>query len=614
MTGMTVLLLSLSPRLSLAVGVVGHRFDKIDPQDEAAIGKAISFALSQMHQVLDVIRSQQDKHVYADESPLLSLVSSLAEGADTIAARAALAADWELDAVLPFPVDKVGSEADGTTDRRLLEQARCVMTLPPLQSKGSDTGTKEKAYELAARILLGQSDVLIAVWDGQGSDGRGGTRETIDRAVRFRIPIIHISPRGREVPRLIWSGFDELPDVERRIEDMVRLPLLPLDPGRSEEADVYKLVAGVVLPPIFRAVQKDIDSMRYGKRELNAFRWFRDRQTKRDVAAERESASALREQLAPLLPAELAVNESPAPHAVAIERLVQAFAAADVTAKTNARLFRLAVFGVAFFASAALVSAAAATILGKDRHGVAVGVEIVCILLMIGVTAIGTRFGWHGHWMDAREVAERLRLAVVFWTVGVWPFPAVSAGDGWIDRYVRAYVREQSVFDNGGHPGWVADVRRALRGLLVGQIAYHEDLAQRMNRMNHRLEAGSRLGLRLVIATLLLYAVAFVFPGWVPHWLAEPLHRFEHYLSTWTITLSAVSFMAYILRTTLDFEGIAKRSERMAYHLGHQLEIGDRQGDSIEPVYAYADGLAQIILDDLNRWRTTVESRVLAMP
>jgi hypothetical protein len=269
---------------------------------------------------------------------------------------------------------------------------------------------------------------------------------------------------------------------------------------------------------------------------------------------------------------------------------------------------------VFFFASAALVSAATATILGEEKHGAAVGVEIVCIVLMIALTLTGTRLGWHGHWIDTREVAERLRLALVFWTVGVWPFPAVSAGDGWIDRYVRAYVREQSVFDNRDRPGWLADVRRALRGLLVGQIGYHKDLTRRMSRTNLLLEIGSVLGLGMVLVPLALFTAAFVFPGLVPKPLVEHFHHYEHYLSTWTITLSAVSFMAYGLRTTLDFEGIAKRSELMTHHLSRQLEIGDRQGDSIEPVYAYADGLARIILEDLNRWRTTVESRVLAMP
>ena len=40
------------------------------------------------------------------------------------------------------------------------------------------------AYEAAAYTVVDQSDVVIAVWDGGPSGGRGGTTDTMEAAAR----------------------------------------------------------------------------------------------------------------------------------------------------------------------------------------------------------------------------------------------------------------------------------------------------------------------------------------------------------------------------------------------------------------------------------------------
>ncbi|WP_185748864.1 hypothetical protein [Humibacillus xanthopallidus] len=106
----------------------------------------------------------------------LEIVAALAEGADRLVAREALALPGTtLAAVLPFPADDEGDvetpEARaGLAD--LLERAHTVEVMPT-------TTTREAGYALQGRWVVDHSDVLVAVWDGERSRGQGGTAEIV---------------------------------------------------------------------------------------------------------------------------------------------------------------------------------------------------------------------------------------------------------------------------------------------------------------------------------------------------------------------------------------------------------------------------------------------------
>src|SRR5262249_12540139 len=59
----------------------------------------------------------------------------------------------------------------------------------------------EHGYHRVGQRLLALSDVLIAVWDGEGSRGKGGTVEVIEDARARNIPVIWVhakTPRPRQ--------------------------------------------------------------------------------------------------------------------------------------------------------------------------------------------------------------------------------------------------------------------------------------------------------------------------------------------------------------------------------------------------------------------------------
>ena len=74
--------------------------------------------------------------------------------------------------------------------------------------------------------MLDHSALLIAVWDGAPSAGRGGTREIIEAAARRGMPIILLDAQGEAAPQLRWRemeayqrlspAFDDLPPAARR--------------------------------------------------------------------------------------------------------------------------------------------------------------------------------------------------------------------------------------------------------------------------------------------------------------------------------------------------------------------------------------------------------------
>ena len=94
--------INIKPRLCLAIGVTGHRAHRLDAANIAAVQAAVEATLGQLRAAMAAVHGQHHA-AFADGAPQLRMVSALADGADTIVAKAALAVGWRVDACLPFP-------------------------------------------------------------------------------------------------------------------------------------------------------------------------------------------------------------------------------------------------------------------------------------------------------------------------------------------------------------------------------------------------------------------------------------------------------------------------------------------------------------------------------
>lgn len=150
---------------------------------ESAAGKSpFIFGVSGHRDVLESdapelqerIRTVFDRFRLAYPQASFELLSPLAEGADRLAAEAALHCGLRL--VVPLPMAQAEYERDFTTPgsldefRRLLDVAASVFEISSETS--DDRATK---YAAVGDYIARRSNVLILLWDGQDNSKLGGT-------------------------------------------------------------------------------------------------------------------------------------------------------------------------------------------------------------------------------------------------------------------------------------------------------------------------------------------------------------------------------------------------------------------------------------------------------
>ncbi|MCP2333904.1 hypothetical protein [Actinoalloteichus caeruleus] len=130
-------------------------------------------------------------HLRAEGDGELVGVTCLARGADQIFARAVLALGGTTTVVLPaedYRERKVGPDNAAEFDA-LIDRATDVEVMP------FERSTRD-AYVAASERVLNLVERLVAVWDGQPSDGRGGTADVVAAARQRGIPVVVIWPEN----------------------------------------------------------------------------------------------------------------------------------------------------------------------------------------------------------------------------------------------------------------------------------------------------------------------------------------------------------------------------------------------------------------------------------
>lgn len=139
----------------------------------------------------------------------IDVISSAAEGADRLVAfQVLLRPDSRLIVALPLPKNDYISEFDTTQSRieflDVLDSAAEVVQLPPAASRN-------EAYAAAGKYVLENSEVLIAVWDGQDSQEASGTGDIVKLARERGMPIawIHAGNRKQETGEATSLGAEQ---------------------------------------------------------------------------------------------------------------------------------------------------------------------------------------------------------------------------------------------------------------------------------------------------------------------------------------------------------------------------------------------------------------------
>ena len=589
------------PRFALTIGVTGHRLHRAPPLAgrgdangrafdieavERGIGDFFRTTIATFASVEDAVSESFDS-----AAPAFTLISSLAEGADRIAARAALAAGFALDVVLPCPpaiyVGTFADEASRGEFDALMASARARLVLP-LAGKLEEAIADRlpRSYESAGLTMLAQSDILVAVWDGKPADGRGGTGDIVDEAARRGVPIVVVDP-SNGATRMLWPDDFADETFVRHAEDIA---------PRAVETCLAAVIRRLISPPASaneRLGLAEFMSCRLGGGRAKAKSGSRASLVFDGKDIERSRAHWPR--------VSAAVKARPS-NLSAVKRYADALLAAEAMAGRSAgRYRRLFLLSSAVTAVASLLVAGAARF--HDMHELAAAFEFLTVALVASLVFFATRGRWHYRWIEAREVVERLRIVSMPWLLGAWPTSRTPRQAAWPGWYARAIVREQPLF-SGDLAELLHEARGILRALVEEQLSYHLDNAERLERRDRLFEG---VGVAFLLASLGnngLYLVAKF-----AHWAS--MSEFESWALAASIFLPAAATASYGVRLFGDFEDLARRSRRTATQLDALKTrlVGELD---LAALRALAGQAARAMLSDLDAWRVAVESRRLS--
>lgn len=594
---------SYRPRLTLRFGITGHRPPRLahihNDTVHAQCCKLFGIAL-------ETLQAIAPKHpdIFADEPPEAKLVSSLAEGADVLAAEAALDSGLPLSACLPFSPEiyaKDFGEKEWVRTQSLIDRAQNVLSLAEYHSGDG------AAYEMAGRLVLSQSDILIAVWDGEAARGRGGTTQVVAEAVALHQPVIHIDATGESEPELLWSGLhDVIPD---------RPSLDGVERARAYDA-LPHLIEALCAPPEGNDETELRDFVhRVPPRRRRSFGWPLLLAL---TGAKKWSRISFSSQSVEDCAGQMAPHTAPfAEHGPFGEKLnsflLERFGRADAEGGRYALRFRSSFVTNFAMAGIAVLLALSGLLFPEAKKWLITG-ELVVILLIIANTHGANRKNLHQHWLDMRHLAERLRLLAMSGTLGQLSLREVEDGTkqpGWVSWHARATARELGLVSGTFDEAYLAKVRSTMLALIDEQVAYHRGNAHSMHHANHALHrTGDLLFVGTILACLFYLGLALT-SGKPGSFLGFGVTELVTFM---TALFPALAAALYGIRMQGDFAATGERSAVIARQLEQLKSAVERDPLSFERLIERSRRLGEIMLSEVHQWRLHYETRPLSLP
>ncbi|WP_369026017.1 hypothetical protein [Qipengyuania sp. RANM35] len=590
------------PRLALRFGITGHRPPRLSADHHETIRDHCKDVFRKAEETLAELHREHSK-VFAPEAPNAKLVTSLAEGADVLAAQAALEAGLGISVCLPFPPETYAEDfgkEEWSDTQALIDRADSLMALT--DHHGADTA----AYEMAGKMVLGQCDILLAVWDGEASRGRGGTTEVIAEAVALNQPVIHIDATGKSPPELLWGGLHEAIPERPSIDGVERAP--------ASEA-LPELIRALCEPPVRPEDLKSLEKFVAGDMNLRrySFGWpiLLALTGAKPLASLRltsgsaeESADYMRSHVAPF-------STCGAFGTRLNEKVLSRFGRADAQANQFSLRFRSSMVTNFTMAGLAVLFALSGLLAPELKKLFIIG-ELMVITAIILNTRGAQRLKLHQFWLDRRHLAERLRLLSLSSVLGRLSLRDVEDGTrhpGWVSWYARATARELGLVTAVLDKSFLKIVRNAIVSMIDEQVDYHIANAGVMHRANHRLhQAGDFLFYGTIIACIAYLTVSLGMGHMADNWGIAPLVTFV------TALFPAIAGALYGIRTQGDFAGTSERSTVIAYRLEQLRAAIASDPLTYERLVERSHRLGEIMLAEVQQWRLHYETRPLSLP
>jgi len=628
-------------RPAFRVGVVGHRLNRLQNADIGQLGDLIYEILHAVQvEVEEFAASPSGARLYSGEAPLFRAVTPLAEGSDRIFAEQALKLNYELCCPMPFRQEEFerdflapdALEKDSLDHfRELLADARAKRGLTVFELDG-DRARSAEAYGAAGRIVLSQSDVLVAVWDRGGAVGGGGTVEILKEAIRYGVPVLWIHAMTPHVWRMLRSKED--------LESLESAELSVIEPSPTAIADaVGPIVREEIAPPIPQpatdangadgAVSEESYFEERKPRLHPAFLWklFRDLVGSGKLNLPDLKVEDFETELADKWPTGTTpsrwVNEKLLPHYAWSDKLADGYA--DAYRSTYVFIYFAAASAVFF----ALLPMAAGWEAGKDAgQAICVAAEFVILLSVIGLLHWEKSRSWHKRWLAYRLLAELIRqLKCLLPLGGGPPLPRIpehlaqlgDPGQTWMYWQLRAIARDTGIPAATITPAYIDDCLDYLDKLIRGddgQIWFHVRNLERSEKLHQRLHKTALWMFGLTLGCISVHILPHLFS---PFGIALGLPgQVERWLTLACATLPAFGAAMGGINNQGEFARIAKRSRSMADLLRQNaerialLKAQNASGKGeirLAQVAELAGSVTQLMVDEVVEWRVIFVDR-----
>ncbi len=644
------------PAIRLSLAVTGHRESNLTFTAHRA---DVAVALSEVF-------AQIDANIAAEPAGPCTLAPTrlhclLTDGVDLMAAGDAVARGWELVVPLPFGHDfnvainaepetvadmealLVGGEAtDSATHgraqaiRALTGQARrfelaerddviaalyrAKLAAPADIGKAQAFAARaSERVALAARVMIEQSDILIAVWDGATHSFVGGTGHTILAALELGAAVIRINPAEphnwhilRAPEALAAPAHTVTEDRQTALAELVRSALR--HDGDNTGITLLNAETWHKRSSRWWTGYRRIEALFGGSRPFRSMR--QSYETPEGIATGSSAAMLAIAQALPGGDVSLETNIN--------KEVLQRFAWADGISARLSDSYRGGMIANFLLSALAVVTGIAyQPLASSNEKWMFASVEFVFLAAILVITWLGGRWRWHGRWFETRRVAEYLRHAPILLLLGVarapgrWP---TGSDTSWPEYYARHALRGL------GLPRVVitpAYLRLALEKLLdehvVRQRDYHQHKAKKLTTVHHNLDGFSARLFQLAVVSVSIYLVlaAITAFGMMTH---EALHAASKYFTFLGVLLPTFGAAIAGMRYFGDFERFAAISEVTAEKLDgvHSrirllLSAPDAALD-----YARVSELAhltdEIVVSEIENWQAVFGGKHITVP
>jgi hypothetical protein len=583
------------------IGVTGHRPNRLAPQIAADLPcqcehvlKIISAAAAHAH----------DRLLHANEPPLLRIISPLAEGADRIVAHAGLALGADLQCPLPFHAEEYSRDFSSPRSQQefgtLLARASAVFQADGMRE------AEASAYERIGRIVLEQSDFLIAIWDGEPAAGRGGTTQIVEEAIAQNVPVVWLHATQQAPPCILVTDESGMP-VQRPLEGLQSLAESRFSQINGDGDQGFNFSHAY-----YAEKQPKYDLGRF-------FRIFRDAVARSKFRRGAWKFKKFEESAYQEWTKMLSNDPTPPPetqHHV-LDRLSPHFAWADGLSGYYAGLLRSSSLATNLLSACAVLVAMLGwlchiyRIEGLEGHRVPALTEFALIAVILAITYHGRRKRWHERWLNYRQLAELLRqycyLYPLACPLATPPLPAhIRSGSdrSWVDGMFRTIARDLGLAPAVVDPAYIASIGRLIAYILDDQIGYHESNRETMAKLNHRLH---HIGTSLFVLTL----------------LACVTHLLSNVESPWLLLMATVppAFGAafYGIANHGEFARSADRSRGMAQELKSLRSVDlknalEAPAETFAGLRQAAQRIAGVMIAETMDWSFVFRYRTLNLP